>query len=182
LDGNARTLEQLLDVAAMGKGKRNIIRRADLEQAASLLGKSNDGSDGESHYRPSVDGERLAKAISTILGAGGETKKWLELSRSDTDGLDESLRGSLPQIISTLIEWSLFRAKDAPAVVSYMTGQKTKGRTPEDFLRRLLKLDPKISDAIVRSPHFPDNARLKEIINSCSRKGTYRSKASTESD
>lgn len=193
LQGNARTLEQLLDVAAMGKGKRNIIRRAELEQAAALLGKSNEGSDGDSHYRSApyfathsnlsqmgLDGERLARAISTILATGGETKKWLELSRSDTDGLDESLRGSLPQIISTLIEWSLFRAKDAPAVVGYMTGQKMKGRTPEDFLRRLLKLDPQICDAIIKSPHFPANVRLQEIITSCSRKRTDPSKADTE--
>lgn len=190
LHGNARTLEQLLDVAAMGKGKRNILRRVDLEAAAEVLGKPKTGSDGESQDRSSlvsshlsqmtVDGDRLAKAISTILATGGETQKWLELSRSDTDGLDESLRGSLPQIISTLIEWSLFRAKDAPTVVSYMTGQKTRGRTPEDFLRRLLKLDPKICDAIIRSPHYPANARLKEIINSCRRKRPDEDKTDTE--
>ncbi|MFY9621481.1 MAG: sigma 54-interacting transcriptional regulator [Pyrinomonadaceae bacterium] len=181
LTGNARTLEQLLDVASMGKGKRNIIRREDLEAAVSVLGRprteeadKNVPAEAHSHsdalvskLSGSADGKRLAEAISTIITMRGDEKRWLHLSTAEIDALDETMRGSLPEILSTFIEWCFFRADDAPAVVNYMTGQKRKNRAPEDFLKRVIKLDPKICEAIINSPYFPSNPRLKEIINSC---------------
>ncbi|HMG73257.1 MAG TPA: sigma 54-interacting transcriptional regulator [Pyrinomonadaceae bacterium] len=190
LPGNARTLEQLLDFAAMGKGKRNIIRREDLEKASSVFDDSSDDQSDQvaleasqypaarasSSSQSSPNGELLSKAIARIVSTAGQGQEWLQLSKADTDELDEALQGSITQVIAILIEWSLFRATDAPAVASYMTGQKTKGRTPEDFLRRLLKLDPRIVEVISSSPYPPANARLKEIIDSCGRKRADQNK------
>jgi DNA-binding NtrC family response regulator len=192
LHGNARTLEQLLDLAAMGKGKRNIIRREDLAAAVSVLGQPRNAveKDAAAESLPNsaalvsrlsglVDGKRLAEAISTIISMGGDDKKWLHLSTAEIDALDETLRGSLPEILSTFIEWCFFRADDAPAMVNYMTGQKRKNRAPEDFLKKLIKLDPRIREAIINSPYFPANPRLREIVNSCNQDRRSKNKDSS---
>jgi hypothetical protein len=77
------------------------------------------------------------------------------------------LRGRLWEAISILIEWALYREDEVPAAAEYITGERMRGRKPEDFVKRLLKLDPKILEYLAASPHLSDNPRLRNIIESC---------------
>jgi transcriptional regulator with AAA-type ATPase domain len=151
LPGNARTLEQLLEVARSGKGKRNILRRDDLERAWSSVFKDDVPEDHPAQLmttaspgpvtkparllsRNFANGDQLSWAVATILASASEGKNWQNLSRADTDTLDDALKGRVMQVISTLVEWTLFRAEIAPEIASYLTGQKKEARAPADLI------------------------------------------------
>jgi DNA-binding NtrC family response regulator len=191
LPGNARTLEQLLEVARSGKGKRNIIRREDLERAWSSVFQDDTLDDDPSQLvttaslQPATqparlssqtlaNGDQLSWAVATILASVGQGQNWENLSRADTDALDDALKGRVMQVISTLVEWSLFRAEEAPEIANYLTGKKTAGRTPQDLVRRLFKLDLKVFQDILASPYFPENDTLKAIRDQCAEEWAKR--------
>jgi DNA-binding NtrC family response regulator len=199
LPGNARTLEQLLEVAASGKGKRNIIRRADLELAWSSVfrglseetfvefaAEQREAPAPESAPRPtpvSIVSDGLGQSVATILATARDEEKWLHLSKAETDALDENLQGRIIDVISILIEWAIFRAEEVPAISSYLTGQTgqgTKGRVPEDVVKRMLKLDPKVLNDILASPYLPENSRLRKVIDECKRDWDRRMKNKTQ--
>jgi DNA-binding NtrC family response regulator len=199
LPGNARMLEQLLEVAARGKGKRNIIRRSDIEDAWSSVfrGLSDETRTvvaAEQRESPAPEAvpkaapafvlsDDLSQAIATIVATARDEQKWLHFSKAETDALDENLQGRLIDVISILIEWAIFRAEEVPAISSYLTGQTgqgTKGRVPEDVVKRMLKLDPKVLNDILASPYLPENSRLRKIIDECKRDWERRTKGKTQ--
>jgi DNA-binding NtrC family response regulator len=199
LPGNARTLEQLLEVAAVGRGRRNIIRPLDLEQAWSsvFMGLSDETqnviplpqkqpavADALPKSSPSaVVSDDLSQAIATIVSTARDEQKWLHFSKAETDALDEHLEGRLIDVISILIEWAIFRSEEVPAISSYLTGQTgqgTKGRVPEDVVKRMLKLDPKVLNDVLASPYLPENARLRKVIDECKRDWERRTKGKTQ--
>jgi hypothetical protein len=168
----------------MGKGGRNIITRSDLEQAFRGVLKNLSATEDT---RPSaVDAGRELRNVSqpevlsapavaptngTIAGALAlieDRQDWNHMTKAEIEMLDEALRGRICEIISVLTEWALFRANDVPAVTEYITGQRMRNRAPEDFVRRLLKLDPAIRNRVAASQHVSMNSRLRDIIDSCS--------------
>jgi DNA-binding NtrC family response regulator len=176
--GNARTLEQILDAASTGKGGRNIITRADLETAYERLRRSLSAElgaarpsepagprrdDSPSAARP-TDGGGLAQAVMRILSATHEGRDWKDMSRAELQSLDGSLDGHVWEVIALLCEWAIFASQDIPSTAKYITGQQMLQRAPQDFLRRLLKLDYRIFKQVAASPHLGNNARLREII------------------
>ena len=172
LPGNARTLQDLLKEARIGKGKRNLIRRKDLERAWESVCKKDPRNYEPVVVQPqpaaapiSTNEDPLSRAVSMILSSAGNG--WSDLSKADTDALDQALHGQLIQVISVLLEWSLFRGSDLPTASSYLTGQRSKHRGPEDLIRRFMKIDPRIVESVAESPYLPANARLQELIESC---------------
>ena len=199
--GNARTLERLLEVAATGRGRRNIIRREDLEQAWSSVFHSlpidepahetfatqreQATTNVASKLSPSsVSTDGLSEAVARILATAREDQSWIHFSRAESDALDEVLQGRLIDVISILIEWAIFRAEEVPAISTYLTGQsgdKTKARIPGDVVKRVLKLDPKVLADILASPYLPENARLRKIIEECKEDWDRRTKSKNSS-
>ena len=188
LPGNARTLQDLLKEARIGKGNRNLIRRKDLERAWESVCKKDPRNYEPVAVQPqevsapvsssSINEEPISRAVSMILSSAGEG--WRELSKADTDALDLALHGQVIQVISVLLEWSLFRGSDLPTASSYLTGQKSKHRAPEDLIRRLMKVDPRIVESIAQSPYLPANARLQDLIESCRVEWLKRKKAGAD--
>jgi DNA-binding NtrC family response regulator len=190
--GNARTLEQLLDTASTGKGGRNIITRADLELAYERLRKSLTTAsdvgrrevpaelpreDGAT-MRGSVVNGHLAEAVLQILSAVHEGRDWNQMTKAELEAIDGELAGRVCEVIALLSGWALFRSKDVPSAAEYITGRRMKGRTPEDFLRRLLKLDQKILEQIDASPYMAENPRLRDIIAGCREEWERRARSS----
>jgi DNA-binding NtrC family response regulator len=191
--GNARTLEQLIDAAATGKGGRNIITRRDLKAALDAMLKNLGSADeigplaARAIGEPSRDSsspvpafsenEQMSEAVAYIISLMQNDQNWMDrITKREIDKLDATLQGHILEVISILIEWTLFRNDDVPAITEYITGQRTPGRTPEDFVKRLLKLDRTMFGLIASSPHLSSNLRLREIVNSCSDEWGRRSK------
>jgi Nif-specific regulatory protein len=183
LVGNARTLERILDTAATGKGGRNIITRADLETAYARVMKRLPAAPGEGRWSapvataapppeewtapPAADNDRLAAAVLQLLSTVHEGRDWNQMTRAELESLRESLAGRIWEVIALLGEWALFQSRDVPAAAQYITGRRMVRRTPEDFLRRLLKLDQQIFEQIADSHYIGDNPRLRDIIADC---------------
>jgi DNA-binding NtrC family response regulator len=175
LPGNARTLEQVLDTAAMGKGGRNIITRADLETAYERLHRSHvieprAGRPAELAESPREDAadaagdSDLAEAVMRILSATQEGRDWNQMTKAELQSIHESLSGRVWEVIALLCEWAIFASRDVPSVAKYITGQRMQQRAPQDFLRRLLKLDKRVFEQVAASPYLGDSTRLREII------------------
>lgn len=179
--GNARTLEQMLDTAATGKGGRNIITGADLKLAYARVRKSlATEADAMRRDEPPApprqswaaaprpaDNGQLAEAVLRILSAAHEGRDWNQMTKAELEAIDESLAGRVCEVVALLSEWALFRSKDVPSAAEYITGRRMKQRMPEDFLRRLLKLDQQVLEQIDASPYLTENTRLQDVIAGC---------------
>jgi transcriptional regulator with AAA-type ATPase domain len=180
--GNVRTLANVIRRSAQGKGKINVITRADVEGAyAAEQGKfraqrSPKGASAVTSKPPAGLGPEPASeprppatpfdAAATILGWVESGVDWNTLRKADIEALDTALRGNVWEVFAALVEWAMFRSPDAPALAEYLTGGKGQGRAPTDLVKRLVNLDRKISDRLASSPYIPENERLADIIRS----------------
>jgi DNA-binding NtrC family response regulator len=180
IPGNARMLKQLLTTATTGKGTRNIISGADLAKSWPIVLKKFSSlrvvapaviSD-ESKRELSSDEfpeemKTLSDAIRMVLSAAEQKSGWDHLSQRQLDDLDRILRGQVWKVVAILAEWIFNRAEDVPSIAEYLTGERKRGRLPEDDLKRLLKLDPRIFDRITETLTNTNNSRVRRIIDAC---------------
>jgi DNA-binding NtrC family response regulator len=189
LPGNARTLEQLLEAATTGKGKRNKVWRSDLKNAWESVLKTlstPDNPTGSAMNQPhrqaaqarsdlQTNGRELSGAVSSVLTIAENGQSWKEqMTGAEIETLDSALKGRVWEAISILVEWALFREEEVPAAAEYIIGQRMRGRKPEDFVKRLFKLDRKILEYLAESQHLSQNPRLRNIIETCLRERAER--------
>ncbi len=179
-EGNVRMLRDVIKKAAVGKGDRNILLRHDIERAYNSVRKDLFAQRGKpqvasrqssAEITPSLKGEQAqlttpCQAAAAVLKSSADGRNWNEMTKAQLDELDAALSGRMWEALATLLEWAFFRSHDAPTVAEYITGERGKGRAPADFVKRLMKLDKRISDRLASSTYLPENERLAQIMRS----------------
>jgi DNA-binding NtrC family response regulator len=165
LPGNARTLKYLIEEATIGKGKRNILTRVDLEKAwRSVQRKYSlekiasppmeemknvqevvhplEESDNRGGRETGQQIQTFEQAVAKLMTFKEQELHWDSMSLKELKEIDSALKGEVWKAFAVLAEWMFYRAEDAPSIVEYYTGQKLpSGRTPQDVVGRVLKLD-----------------------------------------
>jgi two-component system response regulator FlrC len=191
LNGNARELEQILSAAILGKGKRNVLTKDDLEAAYSTVHPHWSGAGRPKTPKRLVDTteitappavrhgpsppDDLPTSVACLLDT---PEKWKSLSMREMEAIDKQLRGHIGGVLATLIQWAVFRCgpkPDAPSVAQYLTGAETekKGRLPQDILRRFLSPDG-VARQVLVSSYWPQGGAFDTIAKRASKTSTSR--------
>ncbi|HMW03084.1 MAG TPA: sigma 54-interacting transcriptional regulator, partial [Acidobacteriota bacterium] len=181
-NGNVRMLRTVVEAAAKTKGKRNILHGSDLKQVYDRIQESNPVEPGPNQSAPNAPSSvgpirtpqiekpgsisTLPEAVACLLELQSTGSNWNDLTKSQFESIDMILRGQIFNVLSILVEWGLFRTKDLPELCRYLNGSEKKGRSPEDLVKKLLKLDEKIPNHLAQSPYRKtDNRRLTDLID-----------------